>query len=131
MLQHEHPVNKISPVVSAEELVACQTAVRHVHVAPQIRQYLLEIIHATRDCEDLGLGASPRGSISLFRTCQALAAMRGRDYVQPDDIKFIVSPVLAHRVILTPDARLRKITAEYVIDEIVAEIAVPTMVQNG
>ena len=57
--------------------------------------------------------------------------MRGRDYVQPDDVKFIVSPVLAHRVILTPDARLRKITAEYVIDEIVAEIAVPTMAQNG
>ncbi|MBT7253969.1 MAG: MoxR family ATPase [Planctomycetaceae bacterium] len=131
MLQHEHPLDRISPVVSAEELVACQTAVRNVHVDSKVRQYLVEIIHATRDCEDLGLGASPRGSIALFRTCQALAAMRGRDYVQPDDLKFIVSPVLAHRVILTPDARLRKITAEHVINEIVAEIAVPTMAQNG
>jgi len=117
--------------VTAEELVACQHAVRNVHVDPKVRQYLMEIIHATRDHDDLGLGASPRGSIALFRTCQALAAMRGRDFVQPDDVKFIVTAVLAHRVILTPDSRLRKISAEEVIEDIVAEIAVPTMSQNG
>jgi len=131
MLQHEHPLSHISPVVTAEELVACQHAVRNVHVDPKVRQYLMEIIHATRDHDDLGLGASPRGSIALFRTCQALAAMRGRDFVQPDDVKFIVTAVLAHRVILTPDSRLRKISAEEVIEDIVAEIAVPTMSQNG
>ncbi|MEC7565971.1 MAG: MoxR family ATPase [Planctomycetota bacterium] len=130
MLQHEHPLSHISPVVTAEELVACQHAVRNVHVDPKVRQYLMEIIHATRDHDDLGLGASPRGSIALFRTCQALAAMRGRDFVQPDDVKFIVTAVLAHRVILTPDSRLRKISAEEVIEDIVAEIAVPTMSQN-
>ena len=131
MLQHEHPLSHISPVVTAEELVACQHAVRNVHVDPKVRQYLMEIIHATRDHDDLGLGASPRGSIALFRTCQALAAMRGRDFVQPDDVKFIVTAVLAHRVILTPDSRLRKVSAEQVIDDIVAEIAVPTMSENG
>ena len=87
----------------------------------------MEIIHATRDHEDLTLGASPRGSIALFRGSQAMAALRGRDYVLPDDVKFIVAPILAHRLILSPESRLRKVTAEQVVQDVVSEIAVPTL----
>ena len=127
MLQHQHPLESIGEVVSAEEIIACQGAVRTVHMDDKVRQYIMEIIHATRDHEDLTLGASPRGSIALFRGSQAMAALRGRDYVLPDDVKFIVAPILAHRLILSPESRLRKITAEQVVQDVVSEIAVPIL----
>ncbi len=127
MLQHKHPVDEIAPVVSAEELVACQKAVREVRVDNKIRQYLMQIVHDTREHEDLSLGGSPRASIAIFRTAQALAALRGRNFVLPDDVKRVAGPVLTHRVILKPESRLRKVTAEHVVEEVVAEIAVPTM----
>ena len=127
MLQHQHPLESIGEVVSAEEIIACQQAVRTVHMDDKVRQYIMEIIHATRDHEDLTLGASPRGSIALFRGSQAMAALRGRDYVLPDDVKFIVAPILAHRLILSPESRLRKVTAEQVVQDVVSEIAVPTL----
>ncbi len=127
MLQHQHPVNEIEPVVSADELVACQQAVRDVRVDDRVRHYLMQIVHDTREHEDLALGGSPRASIALFRTSQALAALRGRKFVLPDDIKRVAGPVLTHRVILKPESRLRKVTAEYIVEEVVAEIAVPTM----
>jgi MoxR-like ATPase len=127
MLQHRHPVESLEPVVSAEELVACQAAVREIHVDDKIRQYLLQIVHDTRESESLALGASPRGSLAVFRAAQALAAIRGRDYVQPDDVKRVASPVLTHRLILKPESRLRKETAEHLLSEIIAEIAVPTL----
>lgn len=127
MLQHQHPLESIGEVVSAEEIIACQQAVRTVQMDDKVRQYIMEIIHATRDHEDLNLGASPRGSIALFRGSQAMAALRGRDYVLPDDVKFIVAPILAHRLILSPESRLRKVTAEQVVQDVVSEIAVPTL----
>ena len=127
MLQHQHPLESIGEVVSAEEITACQQAVRTVQMDDKVRQYIMEIIHATRDHEDLNLGASPRGSIALFRGSQAMAALRGRDYVLPDDVKFIVAPILAHRLILSPESRLRKVTAEQVVQDVVSEIAVPTL----
>jgi MoxR-like ATPase len=126
-LKHGHPLDKLQPVVTAENLVACQHAVRKVHVDPKVRHYLTKIVHDTREQEDLSLGASPRASLALFRGAQAMAALRGRDYVQPDDVKRIAGPVLTHRVIVRPESRLRKITAEYIISEVVAEIAVPTI----
>jgi MoxR-like ATPase len=129
MLQRAHPVDQIEPVVSAEELVACQQTVREVHVDEKIRQYLMQIVHDTRENPDLALGGSPRASIALFRTAQALAAIRGRQFVQPDDVKRVAAPVLTHRLILRPESRLRKVTAEHVLNEIVAEIAVPTLEQ--
>jgi MoxR-like ATPase len=107
--------------------VACQQAVREVRVDEKVRHYLMQIVHDTRDHEDLNLGGSPRASIALFRTSQALAALRGRQYVLPDDVKRVAAPVLTHRVILKPESRLRKVTAEQVVEEVVAEIAVPTM----
>ena len=127
MLEKEHPLNRLKPVVTAQDLIACQQAVRSVHVDIKIRQYLMQLVHITREHEDLALGGSPRASIALFRTSQAMAALRGRNYVQPDDIKRIAMPVLAHRLILKPESRLRKVTAERVVEEILAEIAVPTM----
>jgi MoxR-like ATPase len=127
MLQHRHPVVELKPVVSAEDLVACQEAVRDIRVDDKVRQYLMQIVHDTREHEDLKLGASPRASIALFRTSQALAAIRGRKFVLPDDVKRVAAPVLTHRVILRPESRLRKVTAEQVVEEVVAEIAVPTV----
>jgi MoxR-like ATPase len=129
MLERQHPLDSLESVVTAEELVACQTAIKSVFVDPKVRQYILQIVHQTRVHEDLALGASPRASIGLFRCSQAMAAIRGRDYVQPDDVKRIVAPVMAHRLILKPESRLRRMTAERIVDEIVAEIAVPTMAQ--
>ena len=127
MLQHQHPLESIGEVVSAEEIIACQQVVRSVHVDAKVSQYIMEIVHATRGHEDLTLGASPRGSIALFRGSRAMAALRGRDYVLPDDVKFVVAPILAHRLILSPESRLRKVTAEQVVQDVVSEIAVPTM----
>lgn len=131
MLQHGHPLDKLQPVVSADELIACQQAVREIHMDEKVRQYLMQIIQDTREHEDLALGASPRASIALFRTCQAMAAIRGRKFVLPDDVKRVAGPVLTHRLILRPESRLRKVTAEYTLSELIAEIAVPTLDQEG
>ena len=127
MLQREHPLQHLEPVVTAAELMGCQRCVREVHVDPKVRQYLMHIVHLTRDNEDLALGGSPRASISLFRASQAIAAIRGRDFVQPDDVKRVAAPVLTHRLILRPESRLRKVTTEQVVKEVVDEVAVPTL----
>ena len=104
MLQHSHPIDALEPVANAEEVTACQQAVREIYVDDKVRRYLLQIVHDTRAHDDIGLGASPRASIALFRTSQAMAALRGRNYVLPDDVKRVAGPVLTHRVILRPKA---------------------------
>jgi MoxR-like ATPase len=131
MLQRQHPIDSLEAVSNAEEVVACQQAVRQVYVDDKVRRYLMQIVHDTRQHDDIGLGGSPRASIALFRTSQAMAALRGRNYVLPDDVKRVAGPVLVHRVILRPESRLRKVTAGAVIDEIVAEIAVPTLEERA
>ncbi|MAR12533.1 MAG: magnesium chelatase [Blastopirellula sp.] len=131
MLQHQHPLDGLEPVVTAEELIACQQEVRQVHVDAKVRNYLMQLVHETRQADALSLGGSPRASLALFRTSQAIAAMRGRNFVQPDDVKRVAPAVLTHRLILKPEARLRKITAQHVVDELLAEIAVPTMDQQS
>lgn len=127
MLQVGHPIDSLQAVASAKELVACQQAVQHVYLDTKLREYILQIVHDTRTHEDLALGASPRATIALFRCAQAMAAIRGRSFVQPDDIKRIVAPVMNHRVIVRPESRLRKIDAEMVMQQILSEIAVPTI----
>ena len=127
MLQRRHPLESLEAVASADELAACQQAVRSVYVDEKVRQYLMQIVHDTRECEELSLGASPRASIALFRTGQAMAALRGRNYVQPDDVKRVAAAVLTHRLILKPESRLRRVTAEQVVSDVIAEIAVPTL----
>lgn len=127
MLQYGNPVTNLEPVVTSDELIACQRAIRAVHVDPKVRQYLMQIVHLTRENEELALGGSPRASIALFRTAQAMAAIRGRNFVQPDDVKRIAAPVLTHRLILKPESRLRKMTTEQVVKDVIDEIAVPTL----
>ena len=127
MLQREHPLHGLQPVVSAEQIVACQQAVREVYVDEKVRRYLTEIVHATRQHEDVSLGGSPRASIALFRTSQAMAALYGRAFVQPDDVKRVAGPVLMHRMILKPESRLRKVTTADIVAEIVADVPVPTL----
>jgi MoxR-like ATPase len=127
MLRQAHPLSQLKPVTTADELIACQGAVREVHVDEKIRRYIVEIIHGTRQNEDLALGASPRASLALFRASQAMAAMLGRNYVLPDDIKRVATAILTHRVILRPESRLRKITAAAVIDEAIKDVRVPTI----
>jgi MoxR-like ATPase len=130
MLEKQHPVDSLEAVVTATELKGCQEAIKGVYVDPKVRAYLMQIVQETRQHEDLLLGASPRASIALFRCGQAMAALRGRDFVLPDDIKKIVAPVLAHRLVLKPESRLRRVTSDQVVDSIVAEIAVPSIDQG-
>jgi MoxR-like ATPase len=122
-----HPIDAVQPVVSAEEFQALQAAVREVHVHPALQGYLVAVVQATRSHEDVLLGASPRGSLALMRCAQALALLEGRTYITPQMIKTVVHPVLDHRVILTPQARLAGTSAAGVIDEILDAVEVPTL----
>jgi MoxR-like ATPase len=126
-LQKSHPIDDIGPVAKAEDIIACQDAVRSIHVDDKVRNYILSIIHSTREHEDVLLGGSPRASIALFRTAQALAAIGGRDFVLPDDVKRMALPVLGHRLILRPESRLRKRTPGAVVHEIVQDAKVPVL----
>jgi MoxR-like ATPase len=124
-LQRGHPIDDLGTVVTAAELVASQDATREIHVDEKVRRYILEIVHATREHGDVLLGGSPRASIALYRTAQALAAIAGRNFVLPDDVKRMVLPVMGHRLILRPESRIRKITPATVLNEIIGEVAAP------
>ncbi|HLI06539.1 MAG TPA: MoxR family ATPase [Ktedonobacteraceae bacterium] len=123
--QHHHPLEDLAQIMTAEELVRIQQQVRTVHVDPSIREYIVSIANATRNHSNIYLGASPRGSLALFRAAQALAAMRGRGYVIPDDVKLLTRPTLAHRIIVAPAARVRGITSQAILDEILQSVPVP------
>jgi MoxR-like ATPase len=127
MLERGHPLDRLEPVITAADLVACQRAVREVHVDPKVRAYLMQLVHETRQHDDLSLGASPRASLALFRAGQAMAAILGRNFVQPDDIKRVAPAVLTHRLIVRPESRLRKVTSTAIVEEILGEIPVPTL----
>ncbi len=124
-LQKSHPIDDLASVANAAEVLACQEAVRDVHIDDKVRRYLLEIVQATREHNEVLLGGSPRASIALLRTAQGLAAVNGRNFVLPDDIKRMVMPVLGHRLILRPESRLRRITVASVLREVLDEISVP------
>ncbi|MFH0964995.1 MAG: MoxR family ATPase [Planctomycetota bacterium] len=124
-LQKEHPIQHLGPVATASELVAIIRAVREVHIEPAVRRYLLMIVRATRDHRDLALGASPRSALALERASQALAAVAGRSFVLPDDVKRAALPVLVHRVLVRPESRIRRVTAGYVLAQILEETAAP------
>lgn len=121
------PVDELQPVLDCQQVLALQAAVREVHVEPAIVDYILEIVTATRTCPELHVGVSVRGSLALYRAAQALAFVEGRDYVVPDDVKSLVVPVLAHRVI--PRGYLRgeqRSAVEALLSRLVEEVAVPT-----
>jgi MoxR-like ATPase len=131
ILQKAHPVDTLQPVAGADELIACQQAVREIYVDEKVRRYLMQIVHDTRTHDDIALGGSPRASIALFRTSQAMAALRGRNYVLPDDVKKVAPHVLTHRMIVKAESRLRRVTAAAIVEEIIAEIAVPTLEERA
>jgi MoxR-like ATPase len=123
--QIAHPIEAIDQVVEADDLAGVHRAVREVRVDSAIRQYIVDLVAATRVHPDVYLGGSPRGSLGLFRTAQAAALLSGRDYVIPDDVKPLVEPVLAHRIIMNPAARVRNVHSSTVVEEIVQSVAVP------
>ncbi|HEX5503283.1 MAG TPA: AAA family ATPase, partial [Thermomicrobiales bacterium] len=120
-----HPLLDLTPVVAPDDLAGLIRAAREVHLGDELRRYLTRLVRATRTHDAVELGASPRGTLALGRASQALAALRGREYVLPDDIKALAGPVLAHRLILSPEARLRGRTAPQLLAEIVAGVPVP------
>lgn len=121
----EDPLAHLEPVVESRELVAAAQATRNVYVDDDLLSYIVEISRATRGHDALELGVSPRGTLALFRAAQATAAVRGRNYCEPDDVKRVVSPVFAHRLILNPEARLRGRTVEHIIQEILDMVSAP------
>jgi len=123
--QHHHPLEDLVQIMTAEELVNIQQQIRAIHVDPSIREYIVAIANATRNHNNIYLGASPRGSLAMFRASQALAAIRGRGYVIPDDVKLLAKPTLAHRLIVTPAARVRGITSTAILEEILQSVAIP------
>jgi MoxR-like ATPase len=120
-----HPLDAITQAVTIEQLVAAQDAVRGVWVAPAVAEYVVALVEATRRHPDVQLGASPRGSLALYNTSRAWAAMQGRTYVEPDDIKMLAVPALAHRVIIHPAARMRGMTSEALVRDVLAGMPVP------
>jgi len=123
--QFAHPIQSLNAVVSIEQLLALQAAVKHVFVSEAIKQYVVDLTFATRENDSLYLGSSPRGSLGLFRAGQALAALQGRDYALPDDIKAVAEAVLAHRVLVNPSARLKQVTSRRVIGDLVQRLPLP------
>lgn len=125
-----HPVDALEAVTDPETVLRMQLSVREIFVHEKVRDYLLRLISRTRDSTHLTLGASPRASMMLFRAAQAFAAVQGRGFVIPDDIKALALPVLEHRLILNPESRLRRVTTQSVMNDILKEVAVPAGVAN-
>mgnify|MGYP001078327871 CR=1 FL=1 len=117
-LQREHPITTIEQVVDGAHLLSLRRQTWEVHVDDTVRDYIVRLIHATRNHSDLALGASPRGSLALFKMAQALAALRGRDFVLPDDVKTLAVPTLVHRLIVRPESALRGYTAERILSDL-------------
>ena len=123
--QEAHPIDTLEQVATLEELLAAQKALTAIYVNDLVRAYVVDIVRATREHPDIYLGASPRGSLALFKTARAWAALEGRDFVTPDDIKALAGPVLAHRLIASPSARIRGVDAASIVGEILGTTAVP------
>jgi len=123
--QSRHPIQTLEAQISIEEVISMQHEIRKVYVSNGVKRYIVEIIRATRESADVYLGSSPRGSLNLFRASQARAAIQGRDFVLPDDVKALAEPVLAHRMVVDPSARLRDISASLIIEEVVKSLPVP------
>jgi len=120
-----HPLESLEPVVSGETVLALRDLVGQIHVSPDIRRYVTQLVRSTREHDQIDLGVSPRGSLALYRGAQAFALLRGRSFVTPDDVKYLALPVLAHRIIPSADARLRGRSSEDLITEIRGRIPVP------
>ena len=122
--QH-HPVQDIGQVVTAEELQAAQDSIKQVYVDDLIQEYIVALATATRNHPDVYLGASPRGSLALFKAVRAYAVLQDRTYVIPDDVKALLEATFAHRLIISPSARIKNVDARAVVDEVARSVPVP------
>ena len=123
--EQTHPIDELQAVASPGDVTGLQDAAKKVYVDTAVREYIVTLIDATRNHEDVSLGASPRASLGMFRAARGLAIMRDRDYVIPDDVKELAHAVLAHRLILSPSARMRGLQTAQVIDGLLESVAVP------
>lgn len=121
----QQPVNEIKAVLSAEQIQAFRLAVQNIHVEQNLIRYIAQIIHETRNNPSLFLGASPRASVAVLNSSKSYAALHGRDFVTPEDIKYVALPVLRHRVVLTPDKEMEGITTDEVVKQIINKVEVP------
>jgi len=130
--QYVHPIEKIDQVISADELLQAQEEIKAVYIDGLVKEYIVELVNASRKHPDVYLGASPRGSLALFKTAQARAVLERRDYVTPDDIKALAEVTLAHRLIISPAARIKNVDAGDVVEELLHSVPVPgTRVRAG
>ncbi len=123
--EHDDPFSRLGPVVSAEDIIALQRQRARVRVGDAVRAYLLDVVRATRHDERVVLGGSPRAALSLHRASQAQSLLEGRAFAVPDDVKFLAADVLAHRLVLSAEARLRAQTAETVVASVLETVPVP------
>ncbi len=130
-LAKTHPLETLAQVVTQEDLEAAQEAIKEVYVDDRLKEYIVDLVDASRQHEQVYLGASPRGSLALFNATRAWAAMQGRDYVTPDDVKDLAEPALAHRIIVSPSARMRNIDARGIVRELLTMVPVPGGMQNA
>ncbi len=126
-----HPLDQLQQAVQVDDLVLAQGAVRGVHVAQPIREYIVSLVEASRLHDDVYLGASPRGSLALYNAARSWAALHGREYVSPDDVKILAEPTLAHRIIVTPSARMKNIDSRAVVADLLGGVPVPGAQPGG
>jgi MoxR-like ATPase len=128
--RQDDPLEDLKPVVSADELMQMQAACRDVHVAADVEDYIIRLVHATREHPSLQLGASPRAMLALYHTSQVIAALRGRSFVIPDDVKYLTVCTLSHRIIPKAESSLRGNSAEQALKEIIDSVSVPVENEN-
>jgi MoxR-like ATPase len=123
--RRDDPLEELKPVVAAAELMRMQAACRDVHVSADVEEYIIRLVHATREHSSIQLGASPRAMLALYHTSQVMAALRGRAYVIPDDVKYLTTVTLSHRIIPKAESSLRGSSAEQALQEIIDKVPVP------
>ena len=120
-----HALTDIKPVLNSREIQDIRDTVSQVHISKELMKYVAGVVHATRSHKDLYLGASPRASLAIMRCSKVIAAMNGRNFVTPDDIRFVTFPVLNHRLILTPESEMEGVEIRQVVDEILKTVEIP------
>jgi len=123
--QFVHPIEKLKQVVSVEELLVVQKAIKEIYIDPLVKEYIVEVVRRTRVHPDVYLGASSRGALAIYRLCQARAGLLGRDYVLPDDVKVLAEPALGHRIIVGPAARIKDVEPVAIVQNILENLPVP------
>ncbi|MFZ1756032.1 MAG: MoxR family ATPase [Caldilineaceae bacterium] len=125
--RQDEPLAELQPVAHIDDLLALQAQTRSIHVSDDLRAYLLRVVRSTREHPSVELGVSPRGTLALYRACQAFAALRGREYVIPSDVQHLAPALLTHRIHISPQTRLRGRTPQQVVAEVVGSVAVPVV----